>query len=148
MRVQCRRSERGAELVEFALVLPLLLVVFAAIVDFGFLFQRFEVVTNAAREGARIASLPGYTEADVELRVGQYLNEGLGAGSAARAITTTTDATIVVATGPAIQARQVVVQYTDTYTILGPVISLIGGTGLGTLTLTGRATMRAEVQGP
>jgi hypothetical protein len=54
----------------------------------------------------------------------------------------------VVATGPAIQARQVVVQYTDTYTILGPVISLIGGTGLGTLTLTGRATMRAEVPGP
>ena len=47
-------SERGAELVEFALVLPLLLLLVLGIVDFGFLFQRFEVVTNAAREGARL----------------------------------------------------------------------------------------------
>ena len=30
------------------------------IIDFGFLFQRYEVVTNAAREGARVAILPGY----------------------------------------------------------------------------------------
>ena len=45
---------------EFALTLPLLLVVIAGIVDFGFVFQRYEVITNAAREGARLASLPGY----------------------------------------------------------------------------------------
>ena len=30
------------------------------IIDFGFLFQHYEVVTNAAREGARVAILPGY----------------------------------------------------------------------------------------
>lgn len=53
------RSERGAELIEFALVFPVLLLVVLGIVDFGFLFQRMEVVTNAAREGARIAVLPG-----------------------------------------------------------------------------------------
>ncbi len=50
-----RGDERGAALVEFALALPLLLVVIAGIVDFGFVFQRYEVVTNAAREGARLA---------------------------------------------------------------------------------------------
>ena len=53
-------AERGAALVEFALAVPLLLVVIAGIVDFGFVFQRYEVITNAAREGARLASLPGY----------------------------------------------------------------------------------------
>ncbi len=53
------RSESGAELVELALALPLLLLVVMGIIDFGFLFQRYEVVTNAAREGARIATLPG-----------------------------------------------------------------------------------------
>ena len=34
------RSNRGAELVEMALVMPLLLLLFAGIVDFGFAFQR------------------------------------------------------------------------------------------------------------
>ena len=66
------RSEDGAQLVEFALVLPLLLLVMLGIAEFGFMFQRYEVVTNAAREGARLAVLPGYTDADVQARVASY----------------------------------------------------------------------------
>ena len=54
------RQEDGAQLVEFALVLPLLLFVVLGIAEFGIIFQRYEVVTNAAREGARLAVLPGY----------------------------------------------------------------------------------------
>ena len=54
-------SEDGAELIEFALVLPMLLLVVLGIAEFGFIFQRYEVLTNAAREGARIAVLPGYS---------------------------------------------------------------------------------------
>ena len=61
-----RLGERGAALVEFALAVPLMLVVIAGIVDFGFVFQRYEVITNAAREGARLATLPGYDDAMVE----------------------------------------------------------------------------------
>ena len=61
--------DKGAELIEFALVFPLLLLVMVGIMDFGLLFQRYETVTNAAREGARIAVLPGYAQADVEARV-------------------------------------------------------------------------------
>ena len=71
------RSEAGAELVEFALVLPMLLLVFGGIVDFGLLLQRQQVVTNAAREGARLAVLPGYTAADVQARVTQFVREGI-----------------------------------------------------------------------
>jgi len=67
------KADGGAELIEFALVTPLLLLVCAAIMDFGFLFQRYEVVTNAAREGARIAVLPNYTAADAQTRVQTYL---------------------------------------------------------------------------
>ena len=62
------RSQAGAELVEFALVLPILLLVFGGIVDFGLLLQRQQVITNAAREGARLAVLPGYAIADVDGR--------------------------------------------------------------------------------
>ena len=57
-------SERGAELVEFAIVLPLLLLVTMGIIDFGFMFQRYVVLTNAAMEGARVAVLPGYSTSD------------------------------------------------------------------------------------
>ncbi len=56
-----RKGERGQAIVELALTLPLLLLVLLGIFDFGLMFQRFEVVTNAAREGARVAVLPDYT---------------------------------------------------------------------------------------
>ncbi len=38
----------------------MLLLIGFGILDFGILFQRYEVITNAAREGARVAVLPGY----------------------------------------------------------------------------------------
>ena len=49
------RSAAGAELVEFALVLPLLLLLIAGVWDFGSAFLLKDKMTNAAREGARIA---------------------------------------------------------------------------------------------
>jgi hypothetical protein len=51
-----RRSDRGASLIETALVLPLLLLLVGGIVDFGFAFNNYITITNAAREGARYAS--------------------------------------------------------------------------------------------
>ena len=69
-------AEQAAQLVEFALVLPMLLLVVLGIAEFGFIFQRYEVVTNAAREGARMAVLPGYTTADVDARVRVYVTQG------------------------------------------------------------------------
>jgi Flp pilus assembly protein TadG len=138
------RSNRGAELVEFAFVLPLLVVVMGGIVDFGFMFQRYLVVTNAAREGARLAILPGYGTADVQGRVQAYVREGLGDQS----VTPNTTLSIVTiapdGAGPPFQAAQVVVQTTQSYLILGPLISLIGGGDFGTVTLTARSTMRTE----
>ena len=84
------RSETGAELVEFALVLPILLLVFGGIVDFGLLLQRQQVVTNAAREGARLAVLPGYSTGDVQSRVTQFVREGMNNTTAAPVTTVTT----------------------------------------------------------
>ena len=45
-------------------VLPLLLLMLFGIIDFGFMFQRYVVLTNAAMEGARVGILPGYSDAD------------------------------------------------------------------------------------
>jgi Flp pilus assembly protein TadG len=94
------RSEAGAELVEFALVLPLLLLIFGGIVDFGLLLQRQQVVTNAAREGARLAVLPGYTTADVQARVTQFVREGMN-NATATPTTVVTPVTITPGSRPA-----------------------------------------------
>lgn len=52
-----RISERGNSLVEIALVLPVLLVLFLGIVEVAFLLFAHVQVANAAREGARYGSL-------------------------------------------------------------------------------------------
>ena len=50
-----RRNERGQALVEFALVVPLLLVMVMAIIDFGRAWNLHQTITDAARTGARQA---------------------------------------------------------------------------------------------
>ena len=46
-------SQKGASLVEFALVLPLLMLILWGIIEFGLLLYNKQVITNASREGAR-----------------------------------------------------------------------------------------------
>ena len=66
-------AEDGAELIEFAMALPLMLVLVTGVFDFGLAFQQYEVVTNAAREGARLGSLSaGYSSDSVKARVNAY----------------------------------------------------------------------------
>ena len=47
------RDEHGGALVEFAIVMPILLMLVGGLVDFGFLYYNKQVLTNASREGAR-----------------------------------------------------------------------------------------------
>jgi len=54
---QWRETEAGQSLVEFAMVLPMFLLMLFALVDFGRGFYTWLVVTNAAREGARAAAV-------------------------------------------------------------------------------------------
>jgi hypothetical protein len=59
------KNQRGAAAVEFAIILlPLILVLFG-IIDFSWFFWNKHVVTDAAREGARWAVLPGMTDPEV-----------------------------------------------------------------------------------
>lgn len=53
------RPERGAAAVEFALVVPILLLLVFGIIEFGYLINRSSMVNNAARDAAREASLSG-----------------------------------------------------------------------------------------
>ncbi len=53
-RIKC---ERGASAVEFALVLPILILLVMGIIQFGIIFNNYISITHAAREGVRWAAL-------------------------------------------------------------------------------------------
>jgi len=55
MSARSRRRGAGQSLAEFALVLPIFLLLFFAVVDLGSAIFTFNSLTNAAREGARLA---------------------------------------------------------------------------------------------
>jgi Flp pilus assembly protein TadG len=71
-----RRSTRGQSLVEFALLVPVLMVFVVTVIDFGKLFFTYQVITNAAREGARRAALADedITDASVEEAIRESLD--------------------------------------------------------------------------
>jgi Flp pilus assembly protein TadG len=140
-------SESGAELIEFALVLPLLLLMVLGIIDFGFLFQRYEVVTNAAREGARVAVLPGYAPADAVLRVDQYLTAGgLTEAHPAPAVVPSTMTVVVGGVAQCVGLTAVTVTYPHTYSFVAGIAAYFGGNSLASRTsLRATATMRNEL---
>jgi uncharacterized protein (UPF0333 family) len=62
-----RRGESGQVLIEFALVVPVLLLMVVGIIDFGLAFNTWNTAQNAAREGARIAAVSS-SEATIKNR--------------------------------------------------------------------------------
>ena len=140
-------SERGAAIIETALTLPILLLVAIGIFEFGRAYETWEVMTNAAREGARVAVLPNPVAGAADARVRSYLQLG----------GLTYDSSVVVAIDPVqvslgaagnASASRVTVTYPFTFMVLQPVARLVvlGSTAGGPITLTAAATMRNETQ--
>src|SRR5262245_23243150 len=84
------KSDRGTALLEMALTLPLLLLVSIGIFEFGRAYQYEQVLTNAAREGARVAVLPGQPVDAVQARVLAYLTAGQLANPSSATVTVAT----------------------------------------------------------
>jgi Flp pilus assembly protein TadG len=57
IRRRRKNGEKGQALAEFALLVPLFLILLFAIVDFGMGFHSWITVTNSAREGARVGAV-------------------------------------------------------------------------------------------
>lgn len=138
-------SERGAVLLETALTLPLLLLVTIGIVEVGRAYQTWQVLTNAAREGARVAVLPGIGDEAVRERVRAYMQAGRLPAAEAATITITRDHEIAIGTGWATASR-VEIGYPFTFIALGPVAELVtaGSTAGDPLSVRASATMRNE----
>ncbi len=142
LRTAAGRSERGAELIEFAIAFPLLFLLLAGIIDFGMMFRAYESVTNAAREGARLSVLPGsYKTTDVQDRVAKYI---AASGLKATPTTTVTTQAVTLASGARISVNSVYVTYPWPFPIIGSAAKLIGKTW-GSITLKAQASMRQEV---
>jgi hypothetical protein len=127
--------ERGAAAVEFALVLPLLLFLLFALIDGGRALNAQITLTEAARDGARLAAL-GQPDSTV-------------VSSTQSAATGLTGVTVQVTdcapgAGPTTSAT-VSVSYDFTFvTPIGAVAALFGGSGPGPLTLTAQGVMPCE----
>ena len=84
------RSESGASAVEFALLLPVLMLILFGIIEFGLALHRQAILTNASREGARLGivqSIPAITTGQIDARINTYLTAaGIAPGSVTRAI--------------------------------------------------------------
>lgn len=138
------KNERGSSLIEVALTLPLLLLVTAGIYEFGRAYQTQQVLTNAAREGARVAVLPNQPSGTAEARARLYLTAGQ-LPNAADATISVTSTTISIG-GTTTPGSKVTVNYPFSFMVLQPVARLVVSTSnLGsTLTMTASAEMRNE----
>jgi hypothetical protein len=129
-------ADRGAVAVEFALLLPFLLLIVLGIIDFGRMLNAQETLTQSAREGARLAAF-GKPDGDVRSRtIDAATGLNLGAG----------DVSIQSCAGGAGPDGIVETSYSFTFTPgLGYIVSLFGGTGLsGQITLSAKGVMPCE----
>jgi Flp pilus assembly protein TadG len=73
--------------VEFALVAPVLFLLAFGIIEFGRMVMVQQVLTNASREGARLAALDGTTTSEFQATVDNYLdNAAVSSASATRSV--------------------------------------------------------------
>jgi Flp pilus assembly protein TadG len=137
----CARAEGGSQLIEFVIVFPILMLLIAGIVDFGMMFRTFEVVTNASREGARVAVLQGYTLTDVQSRVKEYLDSS---GLTSPVVTEMKSVPVLIG-GRTMTVQAVRVTYTYPMLVLSGISKVLGGT-IGNVPLQSVSIMRSETQ--
>jgi len=138
-------SSRGQTLVEFALILPVFIVILVGIFDGGRLVFAYNGVNNAAREGGREATV-NQTEADIQARAAQHaVALDIAPGDVSvdfRLPTTPNDAgSCDSELGTAdIYGCLAVVQVTYVYTAATPIISAL----IGPISVTGEVRFPVE----
>ncbi len=133
MRVLYRRFERETQagpIVEFAIIVPVLLLLLLGIVDIGFAYFRMNSLVAAVREGARFAAVQGNpclgtTQTAVKTRVMSYFNPGVN--KVADQLTTSKITVVVACPDPLVISVQVPAY---TYNPINPAFRLINQTGI------------------
>ncbi|MBM4764492.1 TadE family protein [Bacillus sp. B15-48] len=90
------KSEKGQSLVEFAFVIPMLVLLLFGIVDFGRAFHAYLVIDHAGREAARAASLSDSNPTQVAVQSGGSIGLATGHVNVNPGSGPGTDATVVI----------------------------------------------------
>ena len=134
-------DERGAALVETAIAVPIVLMICVGIFEFGRAYQTWQVLTIAAREGARAAVAAGMTDLEVETNVRTFMAaERLGdAGNVP--ITVNRKVALGSKTG-----TEVTIHYPFSFVLLDPAVRFVwpASTTGAPLTMSAVAIMRNE----
>ena len=130
-RLRSGSADRGAAAVEFALLLPILLLIVFGIVDFGRAYNAQVTLTQAAREGVRLAAL---NQPNVVSRTQSAAYPLTGVSVSVTACTPGSTADAVVRT-----------TYSFSFvTPVGVIAGLFGHSFGGPITLTGQGVMRCQ----
>src|SRR5437867_4314669 len=130
-------NERGVAAVEFALLLPVLLMILFGIIEFGMIMYSREVITNAAREGARtgiVQGPPKRTAGQIKTIANNYLT-GTGINPAKVTFTVVGDGLL--------NPNTLTVTATYPYKFLVPYLPMVVGIP-SPLTITAQTVMRHE----
>lgn len=154
--IEKSRSNSGQALVEFALILPILVITVLGVIDFGVVFYNKAMVTNASREGARagivfrstadantgIETYIPHTQTEIDSVVKKYLASKLitfGAGSIDTLVVTGINLTGASPKWGGNGTFDVIVTYTHTYMAIPRFV------GLGsTISISAETIMRLE----
>jgi Flp pilus assembly protein TadG len=141
------QNERGTAMLETALILPIVLLVSVGIFEFGRAYQMEQVLTNAAREGARVAVTPNATTSMVQSRVTAYLVSGQVPNPDSASIVVTQNVSISLGGTATANGTRVTVNYPFSFMVLNPVARLVvknSTTGAAPITMSASAEMRNE----
>ena len=130
-----RKKQDGQSMVEFALVLPLLLLLVLGIIQFGFIFNGMVTVTSAAREGARFGVVKENlvsNDSDVRERV---------ISSLAGALFVNVDENTIIVAPDSPEAGKLSVTVTGSVPVVVPVLNIITGSDFS---FTSTSIMRIE----
>ncbi|MBE0609906.1 MAG: pilus assembly protein [Dehalococcoidia bacterium] len=137
-----RQTEAGQSLVEFTMILPIFLVLMFGLIDFGRAFYTWLLVTNAAREGARVAAVQA-DSATVQDRIYDSFCSNYPSDCSLDPAKLDIDPDNI--QGLRGTAVSINLAYDFEFvTPLGSMLKLIGGSDLAAPTITAHSSMRLE----
>ena len=147
MDIKAKRQE-GASAVEFALILPLLLILVFGIIEFSILFYDKAMITNASREGARVGIVYQYQDGgpnhpddtEIAAAIVQYVQNHLISFGAGSVVSTTITRNGDSSGDP----LRVTVNYQYNFLVFDSLLSLVGGSLSNGISLAAETVMRME----
>ena len=142
MKRKLLREERGAAVVEFAIISSLLIMLVFGIIEFGILLFDQHILTNASREGARagvVMRIPHVSNSAILGKVNTYAQAHMVSFAPSSTLTTTVSPPESSRVGAATFGTELEVTVTYPFDFL-----VLSGFGLGPITLTAKTRMRME----